>query len=159
MARSVRSSASKAPKENKAEKMRRIENYRLARAQAKKYVIPGLVAFLAAVFALFAVKYGFSGSKKAGHIKDNTLFNQNNVKDALRQTVETDGLKLNNEELIKRLIEAMTSKKADENKVAEPEKAAEDESTPTPGKAMEDDESTATTEETKAEKDSQDPQP
>ncbi|KAI8363144.1 hypothetical protein B0O80DRAFT_7055 [Mortierella sp. GBAus27b] len=51
-------------KETKAEKTKRLEGYRVAK-EAKKFVIPGIVALFACVFFLFASKYGIKGSKVA----------------------------------------------------------------------------------------------
>ncbi|KAG0032134.1 hypothetical protein BGZ81_011623 [Podila clonocystis] len=61
--KSYRSTTPKEPKEPKREKMKRLENYRIAKAQAKKFVIPGLIAIVASVFFLFVAMYGFKGTK------------------------------------------------------------------------------------------------
>ncbi|KAF9091059.1 hypothetical protein BGX29_002679 [Mortierella sp. GBA35] len=64
--KSYRSTTPKEPKETKAKKMKRLENYRVAKAQAKKFVIPGIIAVIASVFLLFVSMYGFKGTRSAG---------------------------------------------------------------------------------------------
>ncbi|KAG0214046.1 hypothetical protein BGX28_002912 [Mortierella sp. GBA30] len=61
--RSYRSTTPKEPKEAKADKRKRLENYRVAKQQAKKFVIPGILAVLVCLFLLFGSLYGFKGSK------------------------------------------------------------------------------------------------
>ncbi|KAF9574306.1 hypothetical protein EC968_006813 [Mortierella alpina] len=61
--KSYRSTAVKQPKEAKADKLKRLENYRVAKQQAKKFVIPGILAVLIGLFFLFGTLYGFRGSK------------------------------------------------------------------------------------------------
>ncbi|KAG0287020.1 hypothetical protein BGZ96_008994 [Linnemannia gamsii] len=65
MARASKSYRSKTPKERetKAEKAKRLEHYRVAKAQAKKFVIPGIIAVIASIFFLFVSMYGFKGTK------------------------------------------------------------------------------------------------
>ncbi|KAG0046089.1 hypothetical protein BGZ83_008716 [Gryganskiella cystojenkinii] len=65
MARSATrtSGTPKEPREHKLEKRKRLENYRVAKAQAKKYVIPGIIAVLVCVFLMFGTMYGFRGTK------------------------------------------------------------------------------------------------
>ncbi|KAH7046295.1 hypothetical protein BKA57DRAFT_494075 [Linnemannia elongata] len=61
--KSYRSTASKEPRETKAERAKRLENYRVAKAQAKKFVIPGIIVIIASLFFLFVSMYGFKGTK------------------------------------------------------------------------------------------------
>ncbi|KAF9346791.1 hypothetical protein BGX26_001698 [Mortierella sp. AD094] len=60
--KSYRSSAPREPKEHKAQKLKRLEDYRHAKAQAKKFVIPGIIAVVLCVFFLFGTMYGFKGT-------------------------------------------------------------------------------------------------
>ncbi|KAF9319800.1 hypothetical protein BG003_008094 [Podila horticola] len=92
--KSYRSSTPKEPKEPKREKMKRLENYRVAKAQAKKFVIPGLIAIVASIFFLFVGMYGFKGSKLERRERSRDVnFNSGSVvgdafdKDALTQKV------------------------------------------------------------------------
>ncbi|KAF9582034.1 hypothetical protein BGW38_000745 [Lunasporangiospora selenospora] len=62
--RSFRATGPKELKESKADKEKRLENYRVAKAQAKKFVIPGIVAILACVAFLFVGLYGFKGTTR-----------------------------------------------------------------------------------------------
>ncbi|KAG0378036.1 MAG: hypothetical protein J3R72DRAFT_455256 [Linnemannia gamsii] len=64
--KSYRSTTPKEPKETKAEKQQRLENYRIAKTQAKKFVIPGMIAVIASLFFLFVAMYGFKGTKFDG---------------------------------------------------------------------------------------------
>ncbi|KAK3809253.1 MAG: hypothetical protein J3Q66DRAFT_405276 [Benniella sp.] len=61
--KSVVTNAPKQPKETKAEKEKRLEHQRIAREQAKKFVIPGIIAILACVAFLLVNKYGLRGTK------------------------------------------------------------------------------------------------
>ncbi|KAF9138339.1 hypothetical protein BGX30_009268 [Mortierella sp. GBA39] len=61
--KSYRSTTPKETRETKAEKAKRLENYRVAKAQAKKFVIPGIIAIIASLFFLFVSMYGFKGTK------------------------------------------------------------------------------------------------
>ncbi|KAF9961822.1 hypothetical protein BGZ70_008196 [Mortierella alpina] len=61
--KSYRSTAVKEPKEAKADRLKRLENYRVAKQQAKKFVIPGILAVLLGLFFLFGTMYGFRGAK------------------------------------------------------------------------------------------------
>ncbi|KAG0093568.1 hypothetical protein BGZ93_004151 [Podila epicladia] len=91
--KSYRSSTPKEPKEPKREKIKRLENYRVAKAQAKKFVIPGLIAVLASIFFLFVAMYGFKGTKLQRRERaQDMLFNADKVantlnKDALTQQI------------------------------------------------------------------------
>ncbi|KAF9132141.1 hypothetical protein BGW39_000717 [Mortierella sp. 14UC] len=60
---SYRPTTPKEAKETKAEKQKRLENYRIAKTQAKKFVIPGIIAVIASVFFLFVSMYGLKGTK------------------------------------------------------------------------------------------------
>ncbi|KAF9962603.1 hypothetical protein BGZ72_000023 [Mortierella alpina] len=62
--KSYRSTAVKEPKEAKADRRKRLENYRVAKQQAKKFVIPGILAVLIGLFFLFGTMYGFRGGAK-----------------------------------------------------------------------------------------------
>ncbi|KAG0273670.1 hypothetical protein BGZ95_010534 [Linnemannia exigua] len=64
--KSYRSTTPKEPKESKVEKQKRLENYRIAKNQAKKFVIPGIIAVIASLFFLFVAMYGFKGTKFDG---------------------------------------------------------------------------------------------
>ncbi|KAF9921695.1 hypothetical protein FBU30_008233 [Linnemannia zychae] len=64
--KSYRSSTPKEPKETRAAKQKRLENYRIAKNQAKKFVIPGIIAIIASLFFLFVAMYGFKGTKMKG---------------------------------------------------------------------------------------------
>ncbi|KAG0312652.1 hypothetical protein BGZ97_010977 [Linnemannia gamsii] len=61
--KSYRSTTPKETRETKAERAKRLENYRIAKAQAKKFVIPGIIAVIASIFFLFVAMYGFKGTK------------------------------------------------------------------------------------------------
>ncbi|KAF8947272.1 hypothetical protein BGZ47_009766 [Haplosporangium gracile] len=66
--KSYRSTTPKEPRETKAEKAKRLENYRVAKAQAKKFVIPGIIAVIAFLFFLFVSMYGLKGAKMDGTV-------------------------------------------------------------------------------------------
>ncbi|GJJ71269.1 hypothetical protein EMPS_03619 [Entomortierella parvispora] len=61
--KSYRSGTPKEPKETRIEKQKRLANYKVAKDQAKKFVIPGIIAVLVCVFLLFGTMYGFRGTK------------------------------------------------------------------------------------------------
>ncbi|KAF9152580.1 hypothetical protein BGX21_000326 [Mortierella sp. AD011] len=82
---SYRSSAPRKPKEHKAQRLKRLEDYRHAKAQAKKYVIPGIIVVLVCVFLLLVAKYGFKGtSTGVGRQGDN-------IEEAVRMATEKFG--------------------------------------------------------------------
>ncbi|KAG0351875.1 hypothetical protein BGZ54_003059 [Gamsiella multidivaricata] len=60
---SSNSTTSKEHEKFKVEKMKGLENYRVAKAQSKKFVIPGIVVLLSCMFVLFGVVYGSTGSE------------------------------------------------------------------------------------------------
>ncbi|KAF9391004.1 hypothetical protein CPB97_007757 [Podila verticillata] len=84
--KSYRSSTPKEPKEPKREKLKRLESYRVAKAQARKFVIPGIIAVVASIFFLFVTMYGFKGTKleRRERLQD-TLFNADGVGDAFNK--------------------------------------------------------------------------
>ncbi|KAF9430041.1 hypothetical protein BGZ94_008567 [Podila epigama] len=61
--KSYRSTTPREPKEPKQEKLKRIENYRVARQQARKFIVPGIIAVFLCLFLLFGAMYGFKGTK------------------------------------------------------------------------------------------------
>ncbi|KAF9206073.1 hypothetical protein BGZ49_003042 [Haplosporangium sp. Z 27] len=66
MARAGRSYVVSGPrevKEHKTQKLKRIEENRKAKAQAKKFVIPGMIAVVLCMFFLFVAMYGFKGRR------------------------------------------------------------------------------------------------
>ncbi|KAG0359165.1 hypothetical protein BG005_001265 [Podila minutissima] len=128
--KSYRSSTPKEPKEHKREKMKRLENYRVAKAQAKKFVIPGLIAIVASIFFLFVSMYGFKGTKLQRRERpQDILFNADNVGDVLEK-----------DKLTQQILAAMKNQASDvfgekpeevelepqEKKEKEPEKAEEE---------------------------------
>ncbi|KAF9103579.1 hypothetical protein BGX27_010509 [Mortierella sp. AM989] len=76
MARSGKSyisTAPKEPRENKAQKLKRLEEYRQAKAQTKKFVIPGIIAVCLCLLVLFTTMYGFKGTRRRDEMDDAIL--------------------------------------------------------------------------------------
>ncbi|KAI1314494.1 hypothetical protein EDD11_002111 [Mortierella claussenii] len=87
-----------------AEKHKRLENNRIAKSQAKKFVIPGIIALLACIVALFGTMYGFSGSKLRRH------------QDMIHQAAKANGFDVHteatHEELTKLIQKAMQDRES-----------------------------------------------
>ncbi|KAF9396534.1 hypothetical protein CPC16_000642 [Podila verticillata] len=84
--KSYRSSTPKEPKEPKREKLKRLENYRVAKAQARRFVIPGIIAVVASIAFLFVAMYGFKGTKLERRVRPkDMLVNPDSLGDVLNK--------------------------------------------------------------------------
>ncbi|KAF8923759.1 hypothetical protein BGZ58_002581 [Dissophora ornata] len=117
--KSYRSATPKTQKESKAEKQKRMENYRLAKAQAKKvglfpldprgFVIPGLIALLAFIFILFKIKYDYRGSKAV-----NTGLAQDIIFGAAQEAIQGFDTEESREQLTNKILEVLAEQEEEE---------------------------------------------